>query len=136
LTRPQKDRLLDHLRSDESNYVFMDLGAGLSDDVLDLFVAADVRILVTGPESLALHNAFVFVKSLVYRIIAEKLENAGIRKRTREDIVRQLYDSGDRELSETIDVIHARDRATADIMRKILSKIQIHLIMNKVQEVS
>ena len=134
LAASQKDRLIEHLRTDDADYVFMDLGAGVGDDVLDLFAAADVRVLVTGPESLALHNAFVFVKSLVYRIIARSLEQVGLPKRTRENIVRQLYDSGDQEIGRTIERIRMRDSVTANTIRTVLSNIQLHLIMNKVQE--
>jgi len=136
LSPTQKERLVEQLRSDDADYVFMDLGAGVNDDVLDLFAAADVRVLVTGPESLALHNAFVFVKSLTYRIIARSLEGVGLPKRTRENIIRQLYDSGDQEIGRTIERVRMRDSVAAEAMRQVLSGIQIYLILNKVQESS
>jgi flagellar biosynthesis protein FlhG len=134
LTPDQKFRLLQHLRADDSDYVLMDLGAGVTEDILDLFVAADIKILVTGPESLALHNAYVFVKSVVYRIVAKSLEQNGMPRGLREEIVRELYDNGDAEIRRTIESIAQRDQATADFIRVVLSGIRFHLILNKVQD--
>jgi flagellar biosynthesis protein FlhG len=134
LTAEQKVRLLQHLRAEDSDYVLMDLGAGVTDDILDLFVAADIRILVTGPESLALHNAYVFVKSVVYRILATSLEQNGMPRGLRQEIVRELYDNGDTEIRRTIESIAQRDPATADFIRVVLSGIRFHLILNKVQD--
>jgi len=133
LSAAQKDRLVEHLRSDEADFVLMDLGAGVSDDILDLFASADLPVLVTGPESLALHNAFVFVKSLAYRIVARSLERARVSRRTREAIVRQLYASGDQEIGRTLDKIRERDRSTAHFIRTVLSNIRLHVILNKLQ---
>ena len=130
----QKVRLLQHLRADHSDYVLMDLGAGVTDDILDLFAAVDVPILVTGPESLALHNAYVFVKSIVYRVIAKSLDQNGIPRGRRDEVVRELYDNGDTEIARTIESIAQRDRAMADFIRSVLSGIRLHLILNKVQD--
>ena len=134
LTPEQKLRLLQNLRADDSDYVLMDLGAGVTDDILDLFASADIPILVTGPESLALHNAYVFVKSIVYRIIAISLDQNGIPREQRDKIVRQLYDNGDTEIRRTIESIAQRDLAMADFIRGVLSGIRLHLILNKVQD--
>ncbi len=54
--------------------------------------------------------------------------------RARENIVRQLYDSGDQEIGKTIERIRMRDSVTANTIRTVLSGLQLHLIMNKVQE--
>jgi flagellar biosynthesis protein FlhG len=134
LTPEQKVRLLQHLRADQSDYVLMDLGAGVTDDILDLFAAVDIPILVTGPESLALHNAYVFVKSIVYRAIAKSLDQNGIPRGRRDEVVRELYDNGDTEIARTIESIAQRDRAMADFIRSVLSGIRLHLILNKVQD--
>jgi flagellar biosynthesis protein FlhG len=134
LTAEQKVRLLQNLRADDSDYVLIDLGAGVTDDILDLFASADIPVLVTGPESLALHNAYVFVKSIVYRVIAISLDQNGIPRGERDKIVRQLYDNGDTEIRRTIEAIAQHDRAMADFIRSVVSGIRIHLILNKVQD--
>ena len=134
LTPDQRARLLQHLRADNSDYVLMDLGAGVTDDILDLFAAADIPVLVTGPESLALHNGYVFVKSIVYRVIAKSLDQTGMPRSRRDEIVRELYDNGDTEIVRTIESIAHRDRAIADYIRGVLSAIRLHLILNKVQD--
>lgn len=134
LSEPQKERLIDHMRSDESEYVLMDLGAGAAHDILDLFAAADLKVLVTAPESLALHNAFLFVKSLAYRVLSRSLEQTGLAKRHRQDIIKQLYASGDNEIERTIDRIRTRNAEGAALVREILSNLNIAVILNKLQD--
>ena len=130
----QKERLIEHLRADAADFVFMDLGVGVADDLLDLYAAADVRVLVTGPESLALHNAFLFIKALVYRIIARKLQASKLPVRVQEDVVAQLYNSGSLGISGTLERLAANDPSVAAFVQSILAGIQLNLIMNKVQE--
>lgn len=134
LSENQKGRLVDHLRSDESEYVLMDLGAGVSHDILDLFAAADLKVVVTAPESLALHNAFLFVKSLAYRVLSRSLDQTGLAKRHRQDIIKQLYASGDNEIERTIDRIRTRNAEGAALVQQILSNLNIAVILNKLQD--
>ena len=134
LSETQKERLVGHMRSDESEYVLIDLGAGAAHDILDLFAAADLKVLVTAPESLALHNAFLFVKSLAYRVLSRSLEQTGLAKRHRREIIKQLYAGGENEIERTIDRIRARDAKGAEFVREILRNLNIAVILNKLQD--
>jgi len=136
LTPEQKQNLLDSFRADDADYVLLDLGAGVNEDILDFFAAADVRVLVTAPESLALHNAFVFVKSLVFRVVVKSLEQCGLPKRTRDNIIRQLYSGGDQEIGKTIERIRAKNRVAGDFIRAVVSGIKVHVILNRAQSVA
>ena len=65
LTDNLKKKLLDEASALEASWVLMDLGAGTSGDVLDLFLGATEKIIVITPEALSLHNAFLFLKTLI-----------------------------------------------------------------------
>jgi flagellar biosynthesis protein FlhG len=136
LTPDQKENLLRRLREDLAEYVMLDLGAGVNDDILDIFAAADVRILVTAPESLALHNAFVFVKSFVFRVVVRSLEQCGLPKRTKDLIARQLYAHGHEDITRAMVRIHTKHPVAADFIRAVLAGLQIHLILNRAQDAS
>lgn len=58
-----KKKLFDDLCELNTDYIIIDLGAGLGDDMLDLYNLADVKIMVTSPQFTALQNAYSFVKS-------------------------------------------------------------------------
>src|SRR5947207_3493669 len=53
LTMDWKQRLIDNIVDLDAHYTCMDLAAGTSDNVMDFFLAANERILVITPESLA-----------------------------------------------------------------------------------
>ncbi|RMG99980.1 MAG: MinD/ParA family protein [Deltaproteobacteria bacterium] len=76
----QKLKLIRHLRRVEADLVVLDLGAGATFNVLDLFLAADERICVTQPEPTALQNAFAFLKAATLRSL-EKHTGTKIRQR-------------------------------------------------------
>jgi flagellar biosynthesis protein FlhG len=69
----QKMRLLRHLNDIESDYVVLDLGAGTAYNILDFFLIAEHRILVSRPEPTSVENAFRFLKAAFVR----RLHNVG-----------------------------------------------------------
>jgi flagellar biosynthesis protein FlhG len=62
-----KQKLLRHLRGLDADHVILDLGAGSSFNVLDLFLAAERRILVIDPEPTSIDNAYHFLKASFLR---------------------------------------------------------------------
>ncbi|HWB77719.1 MAG TPA: P-loop NTPase [Nannocystaceae bacterium] len=63
----QKLKLIRHLRSLPCDLVIVDLGAGTSFNTLDLYLAADLGIVVTTGEPTALQNCFAFIKTATLR---------------------------------------------------------------------
>jgi flagellar biosynthesis protein FlhG len=67
----QKQKLLRHLRRLNFDHVLVDLGAGSSYNVLDLFNAADRRIMVVSPEPTSVENTYHFVKAAFFRSLRQ-----------------------------------------------------------------
>lgn len=63
----QKTRLLGHLRSLAVDFVVIDLPSGSDFNALDLFLAADLHVVVTLPEPTAIESSFRFIKSAFVR---------------------------------------------------------------------
>jgi flagellar biosynthesis protein FlhG len=63
----QKLRFISNLKSINADYILLDLGAGASYNVIDFFLAADQRIVVTSPEPMAVQETFNFVKIAIFR---------------------------------------------------------------------
>jgi len=63
----QKQKLVRHLRRLNFSHVIVDLGAGSSYNVLDLFNAADRRVMVVSPEPTAVENSYHFLKAAFFR---------------------------------------------------------------------
>lgn len=64
-----KAKLIRHMQSLEADRVVLDLGAGSSYNVLDLFLAADRHILVVSTEPTSLQNVYEFLKFSVGRLL-------------------------------------------------------------------
>jgi len=63
----QKTRLLHQIRSLSADYVIVDLPAGTDFNTLDLFLAADLHVVMTVPEPTAIESAFRLIKSAFLR---------------------------------------------------------------------
>lgn len=63
----QKHKLISHIKKIEADYILVDLGAGSSYNVLDFFALSNTGIVVLVPEPAAIQNAYIFLKSFVYR---------------------------------------------------------------------
>ena len=58
----RKMKLVRHLKKAPADLVIIDLGAGTSFNVMDLFLAAGLQLVVTAPEPTAIQNAYGFIK--------------------------------------------------------------------------
>lgn len=73
----QKQRLMNEIRRLDADVVVIDVGAGVSYNVLDLFEVADVRLVVTTPQLTAIQNAYAFLKGAVHRALRETAKDFG-----------------------------------------------------------
>jgi len=80
LPHAQKLKVIRHIRKLDAEVVIIDVGAGVSFNVLDFFEAADLRLVVTTPQLPALQNAYCFLKAAVYRGLHKRIENHAQRE--------------------------------------------------------
>jgi flagellar biosynthesis protein FlhG len=90
----QKQKLIRHLRLLPCDAVIVDLGAGTSFNTLDLFVSADLGVVVTNGEPTSLQNCFGFIKASALRDLEHR---SGVQRRTHDEgsLRRMLPESAD-----------------------------------------
>ncbi|MFQ5431815.1 MAG: P-loop NTPase [Nitrospinota bacterium] len=107
-----KAKLIRHLHSLEADRVVLDLGAGSSYNVLDLFLAADRHILVVSTEPTSLQNVYEFLKFSVGRLLhtlyAKNVNLAPFIKR----FVTPVREKGLHTVPELLKEISAFDKPT------------------------
>ena len=69
ITTPQKKKLIRRLMNLDADYLILDLGAGTSNTILDFFQIAGCGVIVTTPTLTATLNAYLFVKSVLFRML-------------------------------------------------------------------
>lgn len=63
----QKIKLISKLQRLDADYVILDLGAGTHVNTLDFFIFSHAGICVVVPEPTSIENAYVFLKSVLFR---------------------------------------------------------------------
>ncbi|HJL15030.1 MAG TPA: P-loop NTPase [Sandaracinaceae bacterium LLY-WYZ-13_1] len=80
LHHAQKLKVMRHVRRLDAEVVVVDVGAGVSYNVLDFFELGDLRLVVTTPQLTAMQNAYCFMKAAVYRGLKQRVENHAQRE--------------------------------------------------------
>lgn len=75
----ERQALLSKLARLDTDFVFMDLGAGTTPSTLDFFLAADIGIVTILPEPTSIENAYRFVRSIYYRKLSRIAELGPVR---------------------------------------------------------
>jgi flagellar biosynthesis protein FlhG len=105
----QKLKLIRHLKALPCDLVIIDLGAGTTFNTLDLYLAADVGIVVTTGEPTSLQNCFAFIKTATLRHVEQR---TGVQRREHDEGTRRRVDS------EGADVRAALHRATSLVVNR------------------
>jgi len=105
----QKLKLIRHLRTLPCDLVVIDLGAGTSFNTLDLYLAADVGVVVTTGEPTSLQNCFAFIKTATQRHVEQR---TGVQRREHDEGTRRRVDS------ESADVRAALHRTTSLVVNR------------------
>jgi flagellar biosynthesis protein FlhG len=129
----QKIRLISRLQRLDVDYVILDLGAGTHVNTLDFFIFSHAGIVVVVPEPTSIENAYVFLKSVLYR----KLQSI-VKAIHQEEVAERLMQSlGDpRFATPPLAQLQKFAAEEPEIGQKILSLIQMtHLgvVMNQVR---
>ena len=128
LTARQKLRLLAGIAKLDASVVIIDVGAGTSYTVVDLFAAADHKLVVVCPQLTSLHNAYALLKACVHRVV---------RKHASDDLHRSLIDaalaheSKSRTIPQLLGVIRPLDAKLADQIADTLTRFGVALVGNQ-----
>jgi flagellar biosynthesis protein FlhG len=132
LSHFQKERLLRSLRRLPADRVVIDLGAGTSLAMLDLFCAADRPVVVALPEPTSIENLYRFLKAGFFRKLAQ---TARARKLAPilEWVTRHRSLSGLARPADLVREVEAVDSVAGEWIRQALDSFQPQLIVNQVR---
>jgi flagellar biosynthesis protein FlhG len=127
-THGQKERLVRHVLALDAEIIVVDVGAGTGFNQLDLFNAAEIKVLVMTPQLTSVENAYGFVKGAVYRALMPVLRSYGF----------EFLLEGNRPGSETArlsavlkEAIDCSPKLEAEV-REVLRSLSVHLFGNMV----
>jgi flagellar biosynthesis protein FlhG len=128
----QKEKLIRQLFSLQADYIFIDLGAGSSFNVLDFFIAANDGLVVVTPSPTSIENTYHFLRAAYFR----KLRHV-IRDLKAEGLVdSSLYEkdkSGIRSPRDLMRDLQRRDPEVGEDIAQAMMSFRPGLIVNQVQ---
>ncbi|MCC6644658.1 MAG: helix-turn-helix domain-containing protein [Polyangiaceae bacterium] len=124
----RRSRWLQAQRQIDSDFVIVDLGAGVAPGTLDLFSAADVSLCVTVPEPPAIEATYTFLRALFLRRVRRALLRERFRLRVVERALSELPPLP--RPPEVIEALERTDPALAELAAGELSRLTPRLVVN------
>ena len=122
----QKSRLLNQLRSLPVDYVVIDLSPGAGFNALDIFLSADLHVVITCPEPTAIESAFRLIKSAFVRKVRH---HEGLRQ-ILDDLAPRAY-CGIPTPHQIYTLARERDPALGGILHEAMAEFRPRLVLNK-----
>ena len=129
----QKTRLLNRISKIEADFILLDIGAGISFNIVDFFLLAEVGLLVAIPEPSSIEGAYRFLKMSFYRHLWSGLKG---EKKTRA-IVEQAMDQknrlGIRTPFDLLEAVESIDGESGQRLKGVASSFRPRLIVNQIR---
>jgi len=128
----QKLKFFKQIKTIDTDYILIDLGAGSHNNTIDAFLLADKMIIVTVPEITALENMYHFIKNVFFRKLKMTLGAHGMK-----DIIQDVWKSrethGIKSLKDLIEYLRGSSIHVREILEKEMKNFKIHIILNQIR---
>jgi flagellar biosynthesis protein FlhG len=124
-------RLLAELKTQEVDYLLLDLGAGTSVHTLDFFLLADHGVLVLLPEPTSVENAYRFLKASLFRRLQQLAQELGVARLAEGALGSR--ESAMRTPADVVAHVRSTDATAADALAAALQTYRVKLVVNQVR---
>lgn len=128
----QKTRLLSKIATVDADYILLDIGAGISFNIVDFFLIAEQGLLVVIPEPSSIENAYRFLKMSFYRHLWRALKASPARKVV-EQAMDQKNNDGIRTPFDLLEAVERLDPATGQYLKEEALGFRPRLLINQVR---
>ncbi len=131
ITKFEKIKILTGLKSQDYEYIILDLGAGTSFNMVDMFNVADIKLVVMSSEPTSIENAYGFLKIAIYRhierFLSKRWDFAEINKKLRSKSMNFP------NVQSIIDAVNEVDSNVASAIKSFVSAFRPGMILNQVK---
>jgi len=128
----QKTRLLSRIATVDADFILLDIGAGISFNIVDFFLIAEQGLLVVIPEPSSIENAYRFLKMSFYRHLWRALKASPARKVV-EQAMDQKNNEGIRTPFDLLEAVERLDGATGRYLKEQALTFRPRLLINQVR---
>jgi flagellar biosynthesis protein FlhG len=131
LPSAQKQKIIRHLKELDCDYVIVDLGGDTSFNVLDFFLLADYKIVVTGTEPASVLDSYSFIKVAFHRFLEQFLAGYQSLKDLRQRIRGGLLNKAQATILRSIfQKIRGKDASAYVRLMERLEQFGLSLVVN------
>jgi flagellar biosynthesis protein FlhG len=124
--------LLNKIRSINADFIFLDIGAGISFNIVDFFLLAEAGLLVVVPEPSSIENAYRFLKMSFYRHLWSAVKGNGVRS-----VIEQAMDEknqqGIRTPFDLLEAVERKDEAAGQSLKARAKEFRPRLLINQIR---
>jgi flagellar biosynthesis protein FlhG len=129
----QKTRLLNRIRKLDADFILLDIGAGISFNIVDFFLLAEVGLLVAIPEPSSIEGAYRFLKMSFYRHLWSGLKGSKAARSVIEQAMDQKNRQGIRTPFDLVETVVSIDREAGDLIKEQARKFRPRLVVNQLR---
>jgi len=126
----QKQKLFNHIRQLEADYILIDLGAGTNFNTIDTLLLADTMVIVITPEIVSIENMYNFLRNLFFRRLGSVLSGCGYR----ELVVttwKERYELGITSFKQLVDHLKSVSPDLRGVIDEELNNFTINIVLNQ-----
>ena len=131
ITKFEKIKILTGIQDLGYDFIILDLGAGTSFNMVDLFNVADIKIVVMSGEPTSIENAYGFLKIAIYRHIERFLS----KRWDFEEINKKLRSKSMNfpNVASIVEAVAQIDKEVAETIENFVIEFKPSMILNQVK---
>ncbi len=130
----QKERLFNNLKKLDADLILLDLGAGTSFTTMDFFLYAPNKLIVFTPQITSIQNAYGFIKSSMYRLLARTFK----KEPDCMELIKRLTNPDEEEKIDSMTRLKEEFAKLGDVqlnqLESCVNNLKMGLIVNMVRE--
>lgn len=125
-----KQKIIRSIQKLIADYIILDLGAGSSYNTIDFFLSSPTGILLTTPETPSILNAYGFLKSVVFRLLARSFPRNSDERRIVHSFMTQRIEGSELSLQTLLSRLGQVSRDSGDKATQQLSSLYPRVVLN------
>lgn len=127
----QKQKIIQHLKDLECDYVIIDLGGDTSFNVLDFFLLADLKIVVSGSEPASILDSYNFIKVAFHRFLERFFVKYESLKQLSQDVRTGILNQADANTIKSLfEEVREKDASAYVNLMETFEDFRLSIIIN------
>lgn len=113
-----------------ADYVLLDLGSGTAYNTLDLYLTSSLGLIVTTPDTTAILNAYLFLKSAMLRLLQRSFPGRSAERAAIDEFMHEKVEGADLSMATLAGLLDEVSPDAARTARAALDSFRPRIVMN------